>query len=151
MWTCPVCDGQTEDGYDVCWTCRTSRSGKQQYTFQSAGFVISTTPSLETHDIVRYIGPVFGEAAMGANFFRDFAAAVTDVFGGRSTAYEEVLQRGRNAAIDLMVHKAVQAGGNALVDLDVKYEATNGTMFLVCASATAVYVVEKSKVGQPTN
>jgi uncharacterized protein YbjQ (UPF0145 family) len=88
---------------------------------------------------------------MGANFLRDFAAAVTDVFGGRSTAYEEVLQRGRNAAIDLMVHKAVQAGGNALVDLDVKYEATNGTMFLVCASATAVFVVERLQTGQPTS
>lgn len=109
-------------------------------TFQDGKFIVTTTPSLETHHIVQYLGPVFAEAVLGANIFRDIAASITDVFGGRSAPYEEILQRGRNTAIDLMIHRAVQKGGNAIINLDVKYEASNGAMFLVCTSATAVLI-----------
>ena len=46
--------------------------------------IVSTTPSLEGHKIVRYVGVVNGEAIMGANIFKDLFASVRDIVGGRS-------------------------------------------------------------------
>ena len=35
---------------------------------------------------------------------------------------------------------AVRMGANAVVGLDVKYESLDGTMYMICASGTAVRV-----------
>ena len=55
--------------------------------------IVSTTPSLEGHKIVRYVGVVNGEAIMGANIFKDLFASVRDIVGGRSGSYERELQK----------------------------------------------------------
>ena len=54
--------------------------------------ILTTTPSVEGHRILEYYGIVTGEVIMGANIVRDLFAAVTDVIGGRSGAYEDKLQ-----------------------------------------------------------
>ena len=43
-----------------------------------------TTPNIEGKQITEYYGLVTGEAIIGANIFKDFFAAITDVVGGRS-------------------------------------------------------------------
>lgn len=50
--------------------------------------IVSTTPTLEGRRIVRYVGLVPGEAAMGADILRDLFAAVRDIVGVRAGAYE---------------------------------------------------------------
>ena len=50
--------------------------------------IITTTPNIEGKQIVEYKQVVFGEVIAGANFIRDFFAAITDVIGGRSSVYE---------------------------------------------------------------
>jgi Putative heavy-metal-binding len=82
MWTCPNCDAQTDDGFDICWTCRTSNGQHSVDATSRQDFIVSTTETLETHDIVEYFWPVFGETVWGANILRDFAASFTDAFGG---------------------------------------------------------------------
>ncbi|MDU0888130.1 MAG: heavy metal-binding domain-containing protein, partial [Haemophilus parainfluenzae] len=47
--------------------------------------IITTTPNIEGKQIVEYKQVVFGEVIAGANFIRDFFAAITDVIGGRSS------------------------------------------------------------------
>ena len=49
--------------------------------------LMTTTPSVEGKQIVRYLGVVTGETIIGANVFRDFLAGVRDFFGGRSASY----------------------------------------------------------------
>ena len=61
--------------------------------------IITTTPSVEGSRITRYHGIVTGEAILGANIFRDLFAAVRDVVGGRSAAYEQELSRARETAL----------------------------------------------------
>lgn len=143
MWKCPQCDGQTEDGFDICWNCRTPFGQSARDANDPRTMIVTTTPTIATHEIVEYLGPVFGETVWGANFVRDFAASITDAFGGRSSTYEDVLQRGRAEAISEMTQRAERIGANAVVDLDVKYESLNGTMFLMCALGTAVRVHPK--------
>ena len=50
--------------------------------------IVTTTHTVEGHQIVEYLGIVTGEVILGANVFRDMFASIRDIFGGRSGAYE---------------------------------------------------------------
>ena len=104
--------------------------------------IITTTNSVEGKRILEYYGIVFGEVVSGVNFVRDFAASITDFFGGRSNSYEDELIRAREAAVNEMADRARSLGANAVVGVDLDYEVlgqSNG-MLMVTASGTAVYV-----------
>ena len=53
--------------------------------------LMTTTPTIEGHQIVEYHGVVFGEVITGINFVKDFFAGIRNVVGGRSGSYEEEL------------------------------------------------------------
>ena len=61
--------------------------------------LMTTTPSVEGKQIVRYLGVVTGETIIGANVFRDFLAGVRDFFGGRSGSYEAVLREAKDTVV----------------------------------------------------
>ena len=104
--------------------------------------IVTTTQTIEGHRITAYRGIVVGEAIIGANVFRDFFARVTDVIGGRSGAYEKSLAEARDIALHELQERAVAAGGNAVVGVDLDYEVVGeaGGMLMVSASGTAVVV-----------
>jgi len=101
--------------------------------------IITTTPSVEGRPISEYKGIVVGEAILGANVFRDVFAAITDIVGGRSAAYEEELGKARTVALDELEKRARAVGANAVVGVDLDYEVINN-MLMVSASGTAVVV-----------
>ena len=104
--------------------------------------LMTTTPSVEGKQIVRYLGVVTGETIIGANVFRDFLAGVRDFFGGRSASYEAVLREAKDTALEEMARQAEALGGNAVVGIDLDYETVggSGSMLMVTCSGTAVRV-----------
>ena len=102
--------------------------------------IVSTTPSLEGKRIVDYRCIVFGEVISGVDFIKDFAAGLTNFFGGRSGSYEGELIQARENAIKEMVDRAREMGANAVVGVDVDYEVLGqaNNMLMVTASGTAV-------------
>jgi len=106
--------------------------------------IVSTTPTIEGKRIAQYLGLVSGEAILGANIFKDLFAGIRDIVGGRSGAYEEELRKAKQIAIDEMVEQARVLGANAVVGVDLDYEAigisSGGNMLMVSASGTAVVV-----------
>ena len=104
--------------------------------------LVTTTPAIEGRRITKYCGIVTGEAILGANVFKDVFAGIRDLVGGRSATYERELQRARDIALEEMQERAQEAGGNAVVGVDLDYEVLgqgNG-MLMVSASGTAVFV-----------
>ncbi|HHW01587.1 MAG TPA: putative heavy metal-binding protein [Thermoanaerobacterales bacterium] len=104
--------------------------------------ILTTTPGVEGKKIVEYKGIVFGEVISGVNFIKDFAAGLSNIFGGRSRSYEEELLEAREAALREMEQRAAYLGANAVVGVDVDYEVLgqNGNMLMVTASGTAVVI-----------
>lgn len=102
--------------------------------------ILSTTPSLEGHKITAYLGIVTGETIIGANIFKDFFASITDIVGGRSSAYEKVLREAKSTAMAELQHQAQAYGANAVVGIDLDYETIRDGMLMVTASGTAVRV-----------
>lgn len=102
--------------------------------------IVTTTQTVEGRQIAGYKGIVFGEVVSGVNFVKDLFSGITDIFGGRSSTYENELQEAREKAIDEMCKRAERLGANAVVGVDVDYEVLgkeNG-MLMVSVSGTAV-------------
>jgi uncharacterized protein YbjQ (UPF0145 family) len=105
--------------------------------------IITTTPSIEGKKIIEYRGIAFGEVITGINFIKDFAAGLTNFFGGRSGSYEGELIKAREEALKELERRAEMLGGNAVVGVDIDYEVLGqgGNMLMVTASGTVVKVV----------
>lgn len=104
--------------------------------------IVTTTAVIEGQPIRQYCGIVTGEVIAGANIVRDIFASVTDIFGGRSGKYEEVLARARAEAFTELEAAAARLGANAVVGVDIDYEVLGkaGSMLMVSVSGTAVIV-----------
>ena len=102
----------------------------------------TTTPVIEGKRIIKYYGIVSGETIIGANFFRDLFAGIRDIVGGRSNSYEKVLREAKDSALREMEQQAAQLGANAVIGVDLDYETVgqSGSMLMVTASGTAVFV-----------
>ena len=104
--------------------------------------LVTTTHSIEGRRVTEYKGLVGGDAILGANMFRDFFAGIRDMVGGRSGAYEKVLRKAKQEAIDDMLEQAHELGANAVIGVALAYETVQvqdgGSMLMVSASGTAV-------------
>jgi uncharacterized protein YbjQ (UPF0145 family) len=102
--------------------------------------IVTTTNNVEGKTATKYLGIVTGEAIIGANFIKDIFASITDIVGGRSTAYERSLREAKDIALKEMEDNAKQLGANGILGVDLDYETVgkNGGMLMVSASGTAV-------------
>lgn len=104
--------------------------------------LVTTTNTVEGKKITKYLGLVTGETIIGANIFKDLFAGIRDIVGGRSGSYERVLREGKNTAINEMQQYAASLGANAIIGVDLDYETVGngGSMLMVAATGTAVYI-----------
>lgn len=102
--------------------------------------LLVTTNIIEGKKVTQYYGVVSGETIIGANVVRDFMASISDFFGGRSGAYEDVLRKAKNSAMAEMAAEAEKMGANAVLAIDLDYETVGGSMLMVTCSGTAVRV-----------
>ncbi|WP_409198645.1 YbjQ family protein [Methanobrevibacter acididurans] len=103
--------------------------------------ILSSTNTLENKNILRYHGLVTGESLIGSNVYKDLFSGVRDVVGGRTSKYEEEIQKAREIALSSMKEKAAEKGANAIIGLKISYNNLGGTMgntILVTAYGTAI-------------
>lgn len=104
--------------------------------------LVTTTNTVEGKRISAYYGIVTGETIIGANIVKDFFASITDIVGGRSGKYEQVLREAKQLAIREMEENAARLGANAVIAVDLDYETIGerSSMMMVSASGTAVKI-----------
>lgn len=103
--------------------------------------ILTSSNTLENKKIIEYVGLVTGESLIGANIYKDLFSGVRDVVGGRTSQYEEELQKARDIAFKSMEEKAESLGADAIIGLKISYNNLGGTMgntILVTAYGTAV-------------
>ena len=102
--------------------------------------LLTTTESVEGKKVVKYLGIVSGEAIIGANAFKDFFAGIRDVIGGRSSGYESSTRKAKEEALKEMREQAEKLGANAIIGVDLDYEAIGekSSMIMVSSNGTAV-------------
>ena len=102
--------------------------------------ITSTTPEVAERSIKQTLGVVSGEAIIGAHIFRDLFAGITNIIGGRAGGYEHALREARDIALREMCDEAQRLGADAVVGVDLDYEAlgADNGMLMVTATGTAV-------------
>ncbi len=103
--------------------------------------LVTTTESVEGRTVTAYLGIVSGDAVMGTNIFRDMFAGIRNIVGGRSGSYEKELRTAKIAALEALEEEAAALGADAIIGVDLDYEAIsgdNGNMLMVSANGTAV-------------
>lgn len=104
--------------------------------------ILTTTSLIEGRPVQEYLGIINAQSIIGANIFKDFLGGLRDVFGGRSTTYEKVLEEAKEDALRELTEKAQRLGANAVLAVDLDFETVggSGSMLMVIASGTAVRV-----------
>ena len=103
--------------------------------------ILTSSNTLENKEIIEYKGLVTGESLLGANIYKDLFSGVRDVVGGRTSRYEEEIQKARDISLNSMIEKAKQLNANAIIGLKISYDNLGGTMgntILVTAYGTAI-------------
>lgn len=105
--------------------------------------LVLTTSTVNTLTIKQYLKPVSAHIVAGTNFFSDFFASFSDVFGGRSGAYQRQLTSLYNEAIERVKQAAYEIGANCVIGLTVDMDEISGkgkSMFMLTALGTAVII-----------
>jgi len=105
--------------------------------------LVSTTPSLEGCEIIKYLKPITAHIVIGTNVFSDFIASWTDFLGGQSETYQKKLSESYQLALNEIKSTAFQIGANAVVGLHIDLDEISGkgkSMFMITASGTAVII-----------
>jgi len=113
---------------------------------------ITTTEAIHGWNITAYHGVVSSHTVAGTGFFSDFAAGITDLFGGRSQTYQRQLAAIEEEAMDALRHAAVERGANWIVGVRVDFDEISGKgmqMFMVSARGTAVQAVAMPSDARP--
>ena len=105
--------------------------------------MITTTFDLPGYRVARTIGLVRGVTVRSRSILGTLGASLQTVVGGNITLFEEMCEKTREQALELMMMHAMQQGANAV--LGVRYDATEVMQGVteVLAYGTAV-VVERS-------
>ena len=102
---------------------------------------VTSTGSIEGWEITDYLGVVATHVVAGTGFVSDWLASWSDLFGGRSDAYQNQLASLYDDAVLRIMRKARDAGGNWVVALRLDIDEVSGKgvqMFMVTAIGTAV-------------
>lgn len=109
---------------------------------------ISTTNHIDNGKAVAYHGVVSSHLVAGTGFLSDFAASLTDIFGGRSNSYRRQMEDLYSEALDEVSEKAQLLGANAVLGLKIDMDNISGkgmSMFMITATGTAATVEFDSK------
>lgn len=102
--------------------------------------LVTTTPFIEGHPVREYKGAIYAQSILGANVVLDLFGAIRDFIGGHSRSYERVLARAREDAMKNLIKEAEKLGANAIIAVDLDYNAIGpqAQMLMVSVSGTAV-------------
>jgi uncharacterized protein YbjQ (UPF0145 family) len=105
--------------------------------------LVTTTFNIDGYPVKKYFGIVHGEVILGANFWRDWMAGLTNFLGGRSGAYEKSLAEARENALRELEQEAQKLGANVVLGTQFHYSSIGfgkSAMLMVTATGTAVVV-----------
>ena len=105
--------------------------------------IITTTNNIDGYKVKKYLGIESVEIVIGTGIFSEFFGDVSDIFGARSTPFEEKLQKAKCIAIDKLKYLAYQKNGNAIIGVDIDYTEFSSNRIGVILNGTVVELENK--------
>lgn len=104
-------------------------------------FIITTSPIIENHTIIEYLGPIISNEVLGVNVISDSIASFSDFFGGASGIYRSKLDDLKKTVLNDLRNQAIGLGADAIVGFNIAFNEISGKgkqMFMATATGTAV-------------
>lgn len=104
-------------------------------------FIITTSPIIENHIIIEYLGPIISNEVLGVNAISDAIASFSDFFGGASGTYRSKLDDLKRTVLNDLRTQAMGLGADAIVGFNIAFNEISGKgkqMFMATATGTAV-------------
>lgn len=97
------------------------------------------------YTIKRYLGIVSGEVVLGTGFLSEFSASFSDFLGTKSGAFASKLEEAKNTALNRMMQRSAEQGGNAIIGVDFDYITFSNNIIGVVANGTSVLIEKISE------
>ncbi len=85
-----------------------------------------------------------GQIVLGTEFFSEFGASLSDLFGVGSTLMAWKTEQAKDKALDELIVNCLMKGANAVIGVDLDFMTIGNNMIVACANGTAV-VIEKAE------
>ena len=107
---------------------------------QAKTILVTTTPSVDGYSVKEYLGVESVEFVLGTGVFSEMTTEWQDLFGLRSTAFENKLQTAKNAAFYALKMLAAERGANAIIGIDLDYTEFSGNRIGLVLNGTFVRI-----------
>jgi uncharacterized protein YbjQ (UPF0145 family) len=104
--------------------------------------MVTTNIELNGYRIIKSMGIVRGITVRSRSLFGNIAGGFQTLFGGRISIYQELCEKTREDAYQLMLQQANERGANAVINMRYDANEIMGGVTEVLAYGTAV-IVEK--------
>lgn len=106
--------------------------------------MVTTNIELNGYKVTRSLGIVRGITVRSRSIFGNIAGGIQTIFGGNISIYQELCEKTREEAYQIMVKQADERGANAIISM--RYDANDviGGVTEVLAYGTAVYVEKEN-------
>ncbi|MEE1885498.1 YbjQ family protein [Pedobacter flavus] len=111
--------------------------------------IITTSNHLPDNKILAYFDPINANAVVGMDLVADFASSITDIFGGRSSNYENRLDLLFEEAKNSLIEKCKRLKCNGLIGFSVDFNeisAKGKGMLMVSVYGTPVIFESKQEI-----
>lgn len=108
---------------------------------------IVTTDFIPNMKIVEMKDCVFSEQVLSINAVKDVMNSFKGIFGGELGSYAEEYKKARLLALKHIEKQAEKIGGNAIINLNVRYNQfiNSDIIFIVVAASGLVVTVEEAE------
>ncbi len=104
---------------------------------------VTTAFSFEGYRVVKNLGIVRGITVRSRSIIGNIGAGFQTIFGGRISLYQELCERARLEAYELMIQHAQEMGANAIIGMRYDANEVSAGVTEVLAYGTAL-VIEKT-------
>ncbi len=102
--------------------------------------MLTTGFNFEGFKIINYKRVISGETVLGTGFASEFSASFSDFFGNSSDMFSNKLRQAKEAALEKLILKSVEVGGDAIIGVDFDYITFTGNLIGVVANGTSVLI-----------
>ena len=103
---------------------------------------VTTNIELNGYRVIQTLGVVRGITVRSRSILGNIAGGIQTIFGGNISIYQELCEKTREDAFQLMIKQATERGANAIINMRYDANEVIGGVTEVLAYGTAV-VVEK--------
>ncbi len=109
---------------------------------QIENHMLTTGYDFYGYKITKYVGVISGQVVLGTGFLSELSASYADFWGDESNRFADKLEKAKSAAIDKLIIKSCENGGNAIIGVDFDYMTFKNNLIGVVANGTSVVIEE---------